>query len=124
MKWQSLLAALALGSTVGVAQTVNPTFVPLRNGTNYDIDVNPATGDLHMVFRSDNALNQSNNSNMHHIFYHRFTRSAGVSGEWSNAITVFAPADTNAQQEVSADIDTNQPAIAYDPVNDASWITF
>lgn len=114
MKWGFGLAAPALlASAISLATTVDQVVVLDRPGSNFDIDAAP-NGNLHVVFRSGGA-NQTA-ANWHDIYYVRYTAGSG----WGSSVRVFDGGD----RDVSSDIDTNQPAIAWDPSNMGSWIVF
>jgi hypothetical protein len=121
MRWTTLaLATIGLAgvTAAAVAQTVDPSFAVLREGSNYDIEAAP-NGDLHMIFRS--GPQGGNNTQFRDLYYSKLTAQGG---NWSPAALVFEGDVFN----VSTDIDTNQPVIGFNPVpgvNDIqAWFSF
>lgn len=115
-----LAAGALLGSSQSQASSIDKVVVLSRQATNFDMDAAP-NGDLHVACRAGSG----NPSNFKRITYFKYTKATD---SWSNDVLVFQ----GSTFDVSPDIDTNQPSIAFDPVGPdpggglgpGSWITF
>jgi hypothetical protein len=113
MKWGWSLAAVALcWSALGLATSVDKIVVLNQEGTNFDIAPSP-NGDLHVTCRTG----AGSQTNFKKISYFKYTKASDT---WGSSVLVFA----GDAFTVSTDIDTNQPAIAWDAPNVGSWIVF
>src|SRR5690349_16378964 len=109
MRVRDVLAALSLAMTSAAwgQAHIDKTLALDHEGSNFDITAAP-NGDLHMVYRT--GPQGQVNANWHNINYAMYVKATD---SWSKSVAVLEPQGVTDQQNVSADIDTNQPAIAF-----------